>query len=60
VTPLLKNPIIGIAGCCARPASGYTVTAPPKSEMKSRRLIGPSEHGIVSAQTGNGKEPAVG
>jgi hypothetical protein len=29
------------SSAAARPASGHTVTAPLKSEMKSRRLIGP-------------------
>ncbi|MET0471789.1 MAG: hypothetical protein ABWZ93_13115 [Xanthobacteraceae bacterium] len=28
----------GIAGCCARAASGHTAAAPPSSEMNSRRL----------------------
>ena len=35
---LLKNPITGIAGCCARAANGHAATAPPKSVMNSRRL----------------------
>src|SRR5215468_4009066 len=33
------KPITGIAGCCARAASGHAV-APPSSDMKVRRLIG--------------------
>jgi hypothetical protein len=37
--PLLRNPITGIAGCCARAASGKTADAPPSSVMNSRRLI---------------------
>jgi hypothetical protein len=41
--PLFKNPITGIVGCCERPASGHTTTAPLKSDMKSRRLIGRPE-----------------
>ena len=32
----LRNPIIGIAGCCARTASRHAA-APPSSVMKSRR-----------------------
>src|SRR5215468_4753350 len=36
---LLRNPITGIAGCCARAASGHAA-APPNSVMKSRRLMG--------------------
>jgi hypothetical protein len=35
---LLKNPITGIAGCCARAASGHDATAPPSSVMNSRRF----------------------
>src|SRR5262249_43517890 len=35
---LLRNPITGIAGCCARAASGHTA-APATSVMNSRRLI---------------------
>jgi hypothetical protein len=35
---LLRNPITGIAGCCARAASGHAA-APPSSEMNSRRLM---------------------
>jgi hypothetical protein len=35
---LRRNPIIGIAGCCARAASGHAA-APPKSAINSRRLI---------------------
>jgi uncharacterized protein YchJ len=30
----------GIAGCCARAASGHAAAAPPNSVMKSRRLMG--------------------
>ena len=35
--PALRNPITGIAGCCARAASGHAA-APPSSVMNSRRL----------------------
>jgi hypothetical protein len=39
--PLWRNPITGIAGCCARAASGHATAAPlPKSAMNSRRLMG--------------------
>jgi hypothetical protein len=34
---LLRNPTTGIAGCCARAASGHAA-APPSSVMKSRRF----------------------
>ena len=36
---LLRNPITGIAGCCARAASGHAAAAPPSSVMNSRRLM---------------------
>src|SRR5213079_3672795 len=36
---LLRNPITGVAGCCARAASGHAATAPPSSVMNSRRLL---------------------
>src|SRR5260370_18215906 len=36
---LLKNPITGIAGCCACAASGHAAPAPPSSVMNSRLLI---------------------
>ena len=36
---LLRNPITGIAGCCARAASGHAAAAPPRRLMNSRRRI---------------------
>ena len=37
-----RNPITGIAGCCARAASGHAAE-PPSSEINSRRLtVSPS------------------
>jgi hypothetical protein len=40
---LLRKPIVGIAGCCARAARGQqaedAAAAPPSSEMNSRRLM---------------------
>jgi hypothetical protein len=36
--PLLRKPITGVAGCCARAASGHATAAPPTSVMNSRRL----------------------
>ena len=39
-----RNPITGIAGCCARAASGHAAAAPPSSVMNSRRL-----HSITSS-----------
>ena len=36
---LLRNPITGIVGCCARAALGSATIAPPRSVMKSRRFI---------------------
>src|ERR1700758_1142379 len=37
---LLRNPITGKAGCCARAASGQVTAAPPTRLMNSRRLMG--------------------
>jgi hypothetical protein len=34
----LRNPITGIAGCCARAASGHATAAPANSLMNSRRF----------------------
>jgi hypothetical protein len=34
----VQPPITGIAGCCARAASGHATAAPPMSDMNSRRL----------------------
>src|SRR6516225_9827744 len=35
--PLFKYPITGIAGCCARAASGHDTAAPPSAASNSRR-----------------------
>jgi hypothetical protein len=35
----LSNPITGIAGCCARAASGQAAAATLTSVMNSRRLV---------------------
>ena len=35
----MRNPITGIAGCCARAESGHAAAAPPSSDMNSRRLL---------------------
>src|SRR6516162_11486278 len=37
--PPLRNPITGIADCCAPAASGHAAAAPPSSAMNSRRLM---------------------
>jgi hypothetical protein len=34
----LRSPTTGIAGCCARAASGHAAAAPPSSVMNARRL----------------------
>ena len=34
-----RKPTTGIAGCCARAASGHATAAPPSSAMNSRRRI---------------------
>jgi hypothetical protein len=38
-TMLPRNPITGIAPCCARAASGHAAATPPSSVMNSRRFI---------------------
>jgi hypothetical protein len=35
----------GIANCCARASHGQAIAAPPRTAMKSRRLISPSPKG---------------
>jgi hypothetical protein len=47
---LLRNPITGIAGCCARAGSGQAAAAPPSSVMNWRRLM---------SGMGSPPEPAV-
>jgi hypothetical protein len=37
--PEPRKPTVGIAGCCARAASGHAADAPPSGVMKSRRFI---------------------
>jgi hypothetical protein len=37
--PRRKKPITGIAGCCARAASGHATDEPTTALMKSRRRI---------------------
>src|SRR6266436_49215 len=52
---LLRNPITGVAGCCARAASGHAATAPPSSVMNSRRL-----NGAKSIRGANGIRVGIG
>jgi len=35
----LKNPITGLAACCARAVNGQAAVAPPSNLMNSRRLM---------------------
>jgi hypothetical protein len=37
--PASRKPTTGIAGCCARAASGHDSAAPPSSVMNARRCI---------------------
>ena len=47
----LKNPITGVAGCCARAANDHA-TAPPSSDTNWRRLITePTELNDYSRET---------
>ena len=62
----LINPITGLAACCARAENGQAAAAPPRSVMKSRRLIAAPEasgQAIVSAlkqSAGRGCMSALG
>ena len=52
----LKNPITGIAGCCARAASGQAAAAPPSSVMNSRRFIrSPRRRGRAASAARRGR-----
>jgi hypothetical protein len=42
--PLLRNPITGLADCCARATSAHAPAAPGNIVMNSRRLIRPLRH----------------
>ena len=47
--PEITKPITGIAGCCARAASGHAAAAPPSRVMNSRRFIrSPRRHALGS------------
>ena len=55
---LLRNPITGIAGCCARAASGHAAAAPPSSVMNSRRFIrSPRRRGRAASAERQGRAP---
>ena len=47
---LERNPITGIAGCCALAASGHAAAAPPRRVMNSRR------HGSFDHLVGDGEQ----
>jgi type 1 fimbriae regulatory protein FimB/type 1 fimbriae regulatory protein FimE len=47
---LSRNPITGIAGCCARAASGHAAAAPPRSVMNSRRFLIAYRHGLRASE----------
>jgi hypothetical protein len=47
---LFRKPTTGIAGCCARAASGHAAAAPPSSMMNSRRFTrSPRRRGQAAA-----------
>ena len=53
-----RNPITGIAGCCARAASGHAAAAPPSSVMNSRRFIrSPRRRGRAASAARRGRAP---
>jgi hypothetical protein len=47
-----RNPITGIAGCCALAASGQATAVPPSSVMNSRRFIDRIAFGPPPARAG--------
>ena len=50
----LRNPITGIAGCCARAARGHAAAAPPRSVTKRRRSF---DHLVGGASSCAGSIP---
>jgi hypothetical protein len=60
--PAPRIPTTGIAGCCARAASGHAAAAPPTKVMNSRRLT--SSTGLPprfwTGGTRNDHQPADG
>jgi hypothetical protein len=44
------DPITGIAGCCARAASGHAAAELPRSAMNSRRLMGLTPRPRITGQ----------
>jgi hypothetical protein len=48
---LLRNPMTGIAGCCARAASGHATAPPPRSKPSTLRPGGEWQSGPMSAVT---------
>src|SRR6516165_9187725 len=44
-----RNPITGIAACCARAGTGH-IAAPPRSVMNSRRLIRTPQFAVLWSQ----------
>ena len=53
-----RNPITGIADCCARAASGHATAPPPSSDMNSRRVIrSPRRRGRAASAALRGRAP---
>jgi hypothetical protein len=51
-----RNPITGIADCCARATSGQAVAAAPRSDMNSRRFMRfPEGNGSQTNIAGRGR-----
>jgi hypothetical protein len=63
---VLRNPITGDVGCCARAASGHATAVPPRSAMNLRRFncILPLPAGLIAGYRIGGDQsagrPAVG
>ena len=55
----LRNPITGIAGCCACATIGHVAAAPPRSVMNSRRLIRSTcRRGQAASAARSGRAPS--
>ena len=58
--PRPRNPITGIAGCCARAASGQAAAAPPSSAMNSRLFHSITSSAMAMSEGEHGEGRACG
>jgi hypothetical protein len=59
MTVLLKYPITGNVGCCARTANVHPAAVPPTSVRKSRRLIMLDRFGSTLMQISTVPSPSI-